>query len=296
MLNNHNGLKVVIVSAVVSLLYTLINAAVYSSMHISNDEDMLYGIYAFIYLIKQPSYIWIVLKAAIEYFWLLLACSTIVIWWVERKQTEEPLRIGYIVIRTLIVSSSLSLLFVVLDAVTNTRPTVINPTQETERLYAFFYLMTQRFYIWIFIKEIIGKIFLMFLSTIITFWWISYSRESGAVQIMSAREYKNILLKKYRATLIVSLAFIIIHAALLLSIYIEPDVSAEGQAFGLLYLYLPLIVILGFIPGGEYVIYSSNPDFIAFFSIAGTLMYGFFGAIVGLVIDKYRAHTERVIK
>lgn len=72
----------------------------------------------------------------------------------------------------------------------------------------------------------------------------------------------------------------------------------EGQAFAVLFLDFPLVLLLSAVPKGGYILYNSTTAYVWFFSIAGTLMYaavGYcFGVLLRALITRLRRATDDV--
>jgi hypothetical protein len=60
--------------------------------------------------------------------------------------------------------------------------------------------------------------------------------------------------------------------------------QGEGQAFLVMFADFPLVWLLDRIPGGGHILYNSKYAYLAFFSIAGTLMYACAGALLGRLV------------
>ena len=58
----------------------------------------------------------------------------------------------------------------------------------------------------------------------------------------------------------------------------------EGQAFAVLLLDFPLVLLLESVPRGGHILYQSVTAYIWFFSIAGTLMYAVVGYGFGVLL------------
>jgi hypothetical protein len=58
----------------------------------------------------------------------------------------------------------------------------------------------------------------------------------------------------------------------------------EGQAFAVLFLDFPLVLLLQAVPGGGYILYQSVTAYVWFFSSVGTLMYLIVGYGLGVLL------------
>jgi fumarate reductase subunit C len=82
--------------------------------------------------------------------------------------------------------------------------------------------------------------------------------------------------------------FALFHILTVVSALISTGGSGEGQAFTVVFLDAPLVLLLRVVPGGGFILYNSDTAYIWFFCIAGTLMYGFVGLGLGLLFSKLR--------
>ena len=95
-------------------------------------------------------------------------------------------------------------------------------------------------------------------------------------------------MRNYRATIFLATIYALFHIFCVVVPLISTGGSGEGQAVIVIYLDYPLLLLLSVIPDGEYIVNNLNIAYILFFSIGGTLMYGFVGSLLGFVIDKLR--------
>ena len=78
--------------------------------------------------------------------------------------------------------------------------------------------------------------------------------------------------------------FALLHVLTVVLMLVTTGGHGEGQAFGVLLLDFPLVLLLQVIPGGGYILYGSVTAYIWFFSVAGTLMYAGIGYCIGLLV------------
>jgi len=82
--------------------------------------------------------------------------------------------------------------------------------------------------------------------------------------------------------------FALFHVLIVVSALVSTGGSGEGQAFTVAFLDAPLVLLLGVVPRGGYILYDSVTAYVWFFCIAGTLMYGVVGLGLGLLFSKLR--------
>jgi hypothetical protein len=100
-------------------------------------------------------------------------------------------------------------------------------------------------------------------------------------------------LRKHAGLFVGSTLFGLFHLLTIVSTLISTRGSGEGQAFAVLLLDFPLVLLLQAIPGGGIILYNSTTAYILFFSIAGTLMYVAIGGLLGVLVDKLRQRLNR---
>ena len=81
-----------------------------------------------------------------------------------------------------------------------------------------------------------------------------------------------------------ALVFALFHVLTVVWTLLATHGSGEGQAFLVAILDLPLMALLQVVPGGSYVLYNSTTAYIAFFAVAGTLMYAAAGYLFGVLL------------
>jgi hypothetical protein len=93
--------------------------------------------------------------------------------------------------------------------------------------------------------------------------------------------------------LISASVFVCFHLLTIVWTLISSGGHGEGQAFAVLLLDFPLVLLLQALPSGGHILYGSVTAYVWFFSIAGTLMYAAFGYFLGVLL---RAVIRRVKK
>ena len=79
-------------------------------------------------------------------------------------------------------------------------------------------------------------------------------------------------------------AFALLHVCTVVLMLISSGGHGEGQAFGVLLMDFPLVLLLQIIPGGGRILYGSVTAYVWFFSIGGTLMYAGIGYCTGAML------------
>lgn len=98
---------------------------------------------------------------------------------------------------------------------------------------------------------------------------------------------------KLSAPWICAFLFALAHLLIVVTTLVDTQGSGEGQAFLVLFYDFPLVLLLGHIPRGGYILYSSISAYIWFFSIVGTLMHRLIGFGVGTLFSLLKSLITR---
>jgi len=89
-----NVLRAVVVSGIVSLIYTLVTAMVYTQGPALGTSDRVKGLEAFLHFISEPFYLQRMLQAFLRQFWLIFLGCFVLLLWINWKQPNRPLKKG----------------------------------------------------------------------------------------------------------------------------------------------------------------------------------------------------------
>jgi hypothetical protein len=87
------------------------------------------------------------------------------------------------------------------------------------------------------------------------------------------------------------LIFAAFHLLTVVTTLVITQGGGEGQAFTVVLVDFPLVMLLQALPNGSHILYGSTVAYVWFFSIAGTLMYAAIGYCFGVLL---RALATRI--